>query len=85
MLYNRGIAGTITVTGFRADGTTAGPVAVALGDHQPGRLDSVFAAMGVTDQTAGRIRIDVPAGMNVFAWTARVDGFTGDLELAAAR
>jgi streptogramin lyase len=85
VLYNRGIAGTISVTGFRADGTTAGPVAVPIGDHQPGRLNSVFAAMGVTDQKAGRIRIDVPQGMNVFAWTARVDGFTGDLEIAAPR
>ncbi|HEY2797351.1 MAG TPA: hypothetical protein VGK26_05630 [Thermoanaerobaculia bacterium] len=85
VLYNRGIAGTITVTGFRADGSTAGPVALTMGDHQPGRLDSVFAAMGVTDQKAGRIRIDVPPGMNVFAWAVRVDGFTGDLELAAPR
>ena len=85
VLYNRGIAGTITVTGFRSDGTTAGPVAVTLGDHQPGRLDSVFAAMGVTDQKAGRIRVDVPAGMNVFAWATRVDGFTGDLELSALK
>jgi hypothetical protein len=41
--------------------------------------------MGVTDQKAGRIRVDVPAGMNVFAWATRVDGFTGDLELSALK
>jgi hypothetical protein len=40
--------------------------------------------MGVTDQKAGRVRIDVPMGMNVYAWAVRVDGFSGDLELAAA-
>ena len=49
-----GAAGTVTVTGFLADGTPAGQVAVALGDHAPGRLDSVFAALGVTNQPAGR-------------------------------
>jgi streptogramin lyase len=85
LLYNRGVAGTITVTGFRADGSTAGPVLVTLGDHQSGRLDSVFAAMGVTNQPAGRIRVDVPPGMNVYAWTARIDGLSGDLEISGPR
>ncbi|HEY1251536.1 MAG TPA: hypothetical protein VGH97_10125 [Thermoanaerobaculia bacterium] len=85
VFYNRGVAGQVMVTGFKADGTTVGPVAVTLGDHQPGRLDSVFAAMGVTNQKAGRVRVDVPAGMNVFAWSVRVDGFTGDLEIGVVR
>ena len=85
LLYNRGLAGAITVIGFRPDGTAVGPITVSLGDHAAGRLDSVFTALGVSDQIAGRIRVDVPAGMNVFAWTARVDGFTGDVELAALR
>ncbi|MEP6992917.1 MAG: hypothetical protein ABI968_00250 [Acidobacteriota bacterium] len=85
LFFNRGFPGTIMVTGFRSDGTQVGPVAVSLGDHESGRLDSVFAALGVADQTAGRIRVDVPADMNVYAWTAQVDGFTGDLELAALR
>jgi hypothetical protein len=85
LLYNRGLAGSITVTGFRSDGTAVGPVTVPLGDHVAGRLDSVFAAMGVSDQVAGRIRIDVAPGMNVYAWTARVDGYTGDVDIAALR
>lgn len=58
---------------------------MALGDHAAGRLDSVFAALGVTNQPAGLIRVDVPDGMNVFAQTARVDGFTGDLEIGPVR
>jgi streptogramin lyase len=85
LFYNRGLEGSVTVTGFKADGTAVGPIVVPLGNHQPGRLDSVFAAMGVNDQKAGRVRIDVPEGMNVYAWAVRVDGFTGDLEIAAAR
>lgn len=85
LLYNRGVAGSITVTGFRSDGTLAGSIAVPLADHASGRLNSVFSALGVANQAAGRIRIDAPVGMNVFAWTAEVDGFTGDLEIAAPR
>ena len=41
--------------------------------------------MGVTNQAAGRIRVDVPAGMNVYAWTARIDGLSGDLEIGTSR
>ena len=85
LLYNRGIAGEITVRGFKADGSAVGPVTVELGDHQAGRLDSVFARMGVTNQAAGRIAIDVPEGMKVYAWAARVDGFTGDVEISGPR
>ena len=73
----------MTVTGFLADGTQAGQVQVSLGDHAPGRLDSVFAAFGVTNQPGGRVRIDVPDGMNVYAWTAAIDDVTGDVDLAA--
>ena len=83
LFYNRGQAGSVTVTGFLADGTQAGQVLVSLGDHAPGRLDSVFAAFGVTNQPGGRVRIDVPDGMNVYAWTAAIDDVTGDVDLAA--
>jgi hypothetical protein len=82
LLFNRGVEGTATVTGFRADGTQAGTVEVPLADHGPGRLNSVFAVFGITNQPGGRIRMDVPQGMNVYAWTAEVDALTGDVDLA---
>ncbi len=82
LLYNRGFPGSITITGFRADGTQAGQIEVPLEDHAPARVDSVFAQFGITNQPGGRIRIDVPDGMNVYAWTAAVDGLTGDVDLA---
>jgi streptogramin lyase len=85
LLYNAGAEGSIAVTGFRADGSQAGPISVALGAQEPGRLNSVFAALGVPNQEGGRIRIDVPAGMNVYAWTAEVDGQTGDVDLFPLR
>ncbi len=46
LFYNRGLAGSVTVTGFLADGTEAGSVEVPLGDHEPGRLNAVFSAFG---------------------------------------
>jgi hypothetical protein len=85
LFYNRGFPGTVTVTGIRADGSEAGQVQVPLGDHSPGRLNSVFAAFGIANQPGGRIRVDVPEGMNVYAWTAAVDNQTGDLDLAAVQ
>jgi hypothetical protein len=45
------------------------------------RIGSVFPALGVPSQAGGRIRVDVPPGMNVYAWAAEVDGVTGDVEL----
>jgi streptogramin lyase len=82
LFFNRGVEGSVTITGFRADGTQAGTVEVPLADHAPGRLNSVFAGFGLTNQPGGRIRMDVPSGMNVYAWTVEVDTITGDVDLA---
>ena len=81
LLYNSGAAGTVTVNGFRADGTSAGQLSVPLGDHASGVVGPVFAALGVTNQPAGRVRLDVPAGMTVYGWAAAIDDVTGDFDL----
>lgn len=83
VFFNRGFPGTLTVTGFKADGTQAGQTAITLSDHEAGRLNSVFANFGITNQPAGRITISVTPGMEVFAWTAAIDGITGDLDISA--
>ncbi len=85
LLYNAGAEGAISVTGFKSDGSQVGPISVALGAQESGRLDSVFAALGVPNQEGGRIRVDVPAGMKVYAWTAEVDRQTGDVDLFPLR
>jgi streptogramin lyase len=85
LLYNRGTAGDITVTGFKSDGSAAGTVTVSAGDHEAVRLNSVFTALGVSNQESGRIEVGAAAGMNVYAWTAQVDGVTGDVDIAALR
>jgi hypothetical protein len=83
VLYNRGFAGTIQITGYRADGTATQTTPFAIGDHVSARIESVFEKLGVSNQPGGRIRVDVPEGMNLYAWTAEVDGVTGDVDLAA--
>ena len=83
VLYNRGTAGTLSVSGFLPDGSPAGTLSLDVGDHVSSRIGSVFTALGVSSIAGGRIRMDVPAGMNVYAWTAEVDGVTGDVDLAA--
>ena len=85
LLFNRGLAGSITVTGFRADGSQAGQLTLEIGDHAVARINSVFTAFGITNQPGGRIRVDVPSGMNVYAWTADVDGHSSDIDLAPLR
>jgi streptogramin lyase len=85
LLYNRGVAGDITVTGFKADGSPAGSVTMTAGDHEAVRLNNVFAALGVSNQAAGRIEVAAAEEMNVYAWTAEVDGVTGDVDIAPLR
>lgn len=81
LLYNGGAAGTVAVTGFKADGSSAGQLLVTLGSHASGVVNSVFASLGVSNQAAGRVRVDVPAGMNVFGWAAATDLVTGDIDI----
>ncbi len=85
LLYNSGAAGSVTVTGFRADGTEAGHLSIPLGSQSSGFLGGVFAALGVSNQAAGRIRVDVPDGMTVFGWTAALDVPTGDIDILPLR
>jgi hypothetical protein len=85
LLYNSGAAGSVTVTGFRADGAPAGQFDVPLGSQAAGFVGSPFAALGVSNQPAGRIRLDVPAGMQVFAWAAAMDTITGDIDITPVK
>ena len=48
-------------------------------------MGGVFAALGVPNQAAGRIRVDVPDGMTVYGWTAALDVPTGDIDISPLR
>jgi streptogramin lyase len=85
VLYNAGAAGNVTVTGFKADGTVAGTLTVPVGVQSSAVVDSVFSHFGVSNQNAGRVRIDVDGGMRVFGWSADVDQVSGDIDLTPLR
>lgn len=80
-LFNSGSPGDVTITGFKSSGTTAGTLTVHLETNQAAVVGPVFAALGVENQDAGRVRIDAPAGMRVFGWSAATDNVTGDIDL----
>jgi hypothetical protein len=85
VLYNAGGAGSATLTAFKADGTVAGTMNLPMGAQSSAVVDSVYTHFGITDQAAGRVRIDVEGGMRVFGWSADVDEITGDIDLTALR
>jgi streptogramin lyase len=82
LLFNNGSEGAVTINGFKADGSSAGQLTVPIGAQQAVVVPAVFAALGVTSQAAGRVKIDVGAGMNVFGWNAATDDVTGDIDLS---
>src|SRR5262249_37454143 len=79
LLYNHGSAGQATVIGYNGAGTQVGRLTVSMGAKESARVDSVFAHFGIFDQAAGKIRVEVTPGMQVFAETAEVD-IGGDSE-----
>jgi sugar lactone lactonase YvrE len=85
VFYNAGAAGNATLSAFKADGTVAGTLTVPMGAQASAVVDAVFTHFGITDQPAGRVRVDVDAGMRVFGWSADVDQITGDIDLTALR
>jgi hypothetical protein len=85
VLYNAGGAGTVTVTAFKADGSLAGTLTVPMGAQSSAVVDAVYSKVGVTNQNAGRVRLDVDGGMRVFGWSADVDLVTGDIDLTPLR
>ncbi|HYX22182.1 MAG TPA: hypothetical protein VFA98_15170 [Thermoanaerobaculia bacterium] len=82
-LFNTGTPGDVTLDGFKANGSPAGTLTVHLDTNEPAVVGPVFALLGVSNQDAGRVRIDVPEGMRVFGWSAATDNVTGDIDLTS--
>lgn len=85
LLYNSGGAGTVSIAGFKGDGSPAGPLTVEMEAQSAAVVGPVFASMGVTNQGAGRVRVDVPDGMTLFGWAAAADLVTGDIDITPLR
>ena len=84
LLFNRGFAGSVTVTGFRADGSEAGSSSRwSSATTRPAAWTRSSPRSESRISRAGAFGSTVPDGMNVYAWTAEVDALTGDVDLAA--
>lgn len=83
LLFNRGAAGTATITVFDGSGATVGQILLPIGDHAAARVNRVLQAAGGTG--VGRIRVEASAGMRLYAQTVDVDAVTGDTEIANLR
>ena len=85
LLFNRGAAGTVTVIAYNGNNSEIGRRQFTVGDHQAFRVDSVMAAVGVDQETNGRLVVEASDGMLLYAWAAEVDGPTGDVEIIPFR
>ena len=85
LLFNRGAAGTVTAIAYNGNNSEIGRRQFAVDDHQAIRVDSVMAAVGVDEETNGRLVVEASDGMLLYAWAAEVDGPTGDVEIIPFR
>jgi hypothetical protein len=81
-LYNRGSAGTVTITGYDGDGNQIGTLSVDMASGQAARVNSVMQALGAGNIAVGRITVQPSDGMALFAQTAEADALSGDVEVA---
>lgn len=85
LLFNGGEAGVVTVIAINGNGDESGRTTIAIGEKQVVRVDSVMTTLGTSDQNNGRLVIEAPEGMLLYAWTAEVDAVTGDVEVQPFR
>jgi hypothetical protein len=74
-VFNRGVAGTITIKTFNANGNVLGVQELPVGDHRSLILPNVGATTGAT---GGRIEYAGSEGTALYAWLASTDVVTGD-------
>ena len=85
LLFNRGGAGTVTLTGFDPGGAQVGQLAVPIAASSSARVDRLLDALGSPATAFGRVRVVPSAGMQLYAQTVNVDPFTGDTDLVDVR
>jgi hypothetical protein len=85
LLFNAGTAGVVTIIAINGNGDESGRTTLAIEENRAVRVDSVMTTLGTTDQNNGRLVIEAPEGMVLYAWTAEVDAVTGDVEIQPFR
>lgn len=86
VLFNRGAATTATVVGFDGNGSEISRLAVGLASGQTVRLAAVLHQLGLDGpgqiDNAG-VRVDAPAGSQLYAAFVQTDAVSGDAEWTA--
>jgi len=85
LLFNRDEAGSATLVGLDPAGAEVGRLTIPLPLHRAVRVNSLFAALGVTEPMTGLVRVEVSEGLRVYAWTMESDSVTGDPEISPLR
>jgi streptogramin lyase len=86
VLFNRGNPTTVTVVGFDGNGSEISRFAVALGAGESRRLAAVLHTLeldGPGEIRNARVRLDAPAGSQIYAAFLQTDSVSGDVEFAA--
>ena len=83
LLHNRGAAGFVTVIGYNGNEDEIGRLTIPIRELQTVRINSVTARLGAEEETNARIVVQASEGVVLYAWTAEVDGPTGDVEIQA--
>jgi streptogramin lyase len=85
LLFNRGAAGTATVTAYNAAGSPVGQLLVPIGAGTAARVSRVFEAVGAPGTPFGRVLVEPSAGMRLYAQSVNVDPVTADTDLSSLR
>jgi hypothetical protein len=85
LLFNRGAAGTATVTAYNGAGAAVGQLLVPMAAGEAARISRVFEAVGAASTPFGRVRVEPSAGMRLYAQSVNVDPVTADTDLSALR
>ena len=83
VLFNRGAATSATVVGFDGNGSEIRRLTIDLGPGESQRLGAVLHQLRLDDLGAidnARVRVDAPAGSQIYAAFAQTDAVTGDTE-----
>ena len=84
LLFNRGAAGTVTLTAYDGNGASIGQLLLSVGASSAARVDRVLAALGAS-AAFGRVHVQPSAGMQLYAQAVGVDPVTGDTDLIDVR
>ncbi len=85
LFFNRGAAGTVTLTAYDASGAAVGQLLLPVAAETAARVSRVFEAVGAAGTPLGRVRVEASEGMRLYAQAVNLDGVTADPDLSNLR